>query len=431
MGWNSYDCFGYSVTEDQVRENAAYMSEHLKRFGWQYVVIDFVWSMPKLPSRDVPAQNADFQPRLAMDEYGRLLPDPARFPSSAGGKGFKPLAAWIHRQGLKYGIHLMRGIPRQAVAQRSPIWDSGKTRDPKTAADAANVQSACPWLNHMWGLNMVNPAGQKYLDSIFHLYAEWGVDFVKVDDLSRPYDEAEVAGYRKAIERCGRPMVLSLSPGPTPLDEAKHVVEHANMWRLLDDLWDNWNQLDNAFGAIAAWTAYRGPNHWPDLDMLPLGQLRVYGPRTGPPNTKSRFSEDEAHTLISLWCIAKCPLMFGGDLPQTDAATLELITNARVIAINQRSSNNRLLVDGQFPVWAADSPNPKIKYLALFNRSDHSAAVNLSLSEIGIKTCGVTDLWKGQDRGLTTGNLVRTVPSHGVALLEISVVQATNTSGRN
>src|SRR5579862_6235541 len=179
MGWNSYDCYGYSVTEQQVRDNASFMAERLKPVGWDYIVIDYVWSSPKRKSLDPPTQNAEFQPRLAMDRFGRLIPDPARFPSSTDGRGFKPLADWLHSKGLKFGIHLMRGIPRQAAGDKCPVFDS-----PYTAVDAANRKSPCPWLNHMWGMNMTSPAGQAYLDSIFKLYAAWGVDFVKVDDLS-------------------------------------------------------------------------------------------------------------------------------------------------------------------------------------------------------------------------------------------------------
>jgi alpha-galactosidase len=415
MGWNSYDCFGYAVTEDQVRANADYMARSLKAFGWNYVVIDYVWSCPKL-GLDVPAQNASFQPRLAMDEFGRLVPDPSRFPSSANGKGFKPLADWLHSKGLKFGIHLMRGIPRQAVALRSPIEGSKST-----ALDAANSKSPCPWLNHMWGMNMANPAGQEYLDSIFRLYAAWGVDFVKVDDLSNAYSAAEVEGYRKAITRSKRSIVLSLSPGPTPLDKAEHVRKYANMWRLLGDLWDNWDQLDNAFDSIASWNPFRGTDHWPDPDMLPLGRLRVYGPSTGPPNSASRFTQDEAKTLMSLWCIARCPLMFGGNLPQTDPFTLSLLTNSEALAINQKSSNNRPIAGGEHPIWTADSFNNHEKYLAIFNRSDQASLVTVRLSDIGVESCSTIDVWSRHRMSLTHGTLDEMVPAHGVRLLVLDV----------
>ncbi|HTQ10529.1 MAG TPA: hypothetical protein VMI31_10695 [Fimbriimonadaceae bacterium] len=420
MGWNSYDCYGYSVTEDEVRANAGFMAKNLERFGWKYVVIDYVWSSPKLKSLDPPTQNAEFQPRLAMDGYGRLIPDPDRFPSSVGGKGFKPLADWLHAKGLKFGIHLMRGIPRQAVGDKCPILGS-----PYTAVDAANQKSPCPWLNHMWGLNMTNPAGQAYLDSIFRLYASWGVDFVKVDDLSNPYSTAEVEGYREAIDRCGRPIVLSLSPGPTPLDDAKHVEAHANMWRLLGDLWDDWPQLDAAFDVVAAWNPYRSPGHWPDPDMLPIGRLRVYGPPTGPPNTDSRFTFDEEKTLMTLWCIARCPLMVGGELTMTDGRTRYLLTEGDALWVNQHSFNNRPLASGPHPVWAADTPKPDIEYLALFNREGKAATVSFRLRDIGVEDCLSYDAWEmnmvAKKREHLT--LARTIPPHGAVLLEITVLK--------
>lgn len=418
MGWNSYDCFGYSVTEAQVKENAQYMLDHLRQYGWEYVVIDYVWASPKLKNLDPAPQDGHFEPRLAMDEYGRLIPDLARFPSSQGGKGFRPLADWLHNRGLKFGIHLMRGIPRQAVGDNTPILGSSAH-----AADAANQKSPCPWNNHMWGMNMAQPAGQEYLDSIFRLYADWEVDFVKVDDLSNPYSAAEVEGYWKAIDRCGRPIVLSLSPGPTPIEDAAHVNTHANMWRLLGDLWDNWDQLDNAFEAIAAWSPHRKAGHWPDPDMLPLGRLRVYGPPTGPPDTQSRFTHDEIRTLMSLWCIGRCPLMFGGNLPQTDPFTLAAITNRSLIEIDQHSANNRPLAGGETPVWTADSTNPKVKYLALFNRSERPLEVRARLSDLGIAVCRVYDIWSGASSKAEV-QISRTVPAHGVALLALTILKA-------
>ena len=91
MGWNSWDCYGAAVDEPTVRQNAAYMAEHLQVFGWEYVVVDIQWYQPTATSHA-------YEPfaELTMDEYGRLQPAPGRFPSSAGGKGFKPLADYVH-----------------------------------------------------------------------------------------------------------------------------------------------------------------------------------------------------------------------------------------------------------------------------------------------------------------------------------------------
>ena len=171
MGWNSWDCYGASVTEEDLIRNADYMAEHLKPYGWEYVVCDIQWSEP---TADSTAYHAFAE--LCMDEYGRLMPSPNRFPSAADGKGFKPIADYIHSKGLKFGIHIMRGIPRQAVVKNVPI----KGTDVH-ARDIAHTASICAWNSDMYGLNPVAVGAQAYYDSLFELYASWGVDFVKVD----------------------------------------------------------------------------------------------------------------------------------------------------------------------------------------------------------------------------------------------------------
>ena len=418
MGWNSYDCFSYAVNEAEVMANADYMAKNLKKFGWEYVIVDYVWSSPRLAPDFAVTQDKDFRPRLNMDGNGRLIPDVSRFPSSGNGKGFTALAENIHKHGLKFGIHLMRGIPRQAVAEKSPVLGTSFT-----AADVYTQKQPCPWLNHMWGLDLSKPGAQAYIDSIFKLYAQWGVDFVKVDDLSRPYSSEEIEGYQRAIQNSGRPMVLSLSPGPTPLDKATHVTQYANLWRLLDDLWDNWDQLDAAFRAISEWTPYRGPGHWPDPDMLPLGRLRKYGPNTGPPNTDSRFTKDEARTLMTLWSIAKCPLMFGGNLPDTDPLTLSLITNPEVLNVNQHSANNHALVNGLKPIWVADTTDPRVKFIAVFNRTSEPMTVPVRLSDLGIKTCNVRDLWARKNLTPSTDTLPCKLPPHGSVMYQLYITE--------
>ena len=420
MGWNSYDCFSYAVNEAEVQANADFMVKNLRKLGWEYVVIDYVWSCPRLAADFALNQDKDLKPRLNMDLNGRLLPDQARFPSSAGGKGFGPLAESLHKKGLKFGIHLMRGIPRQAVAEKTPIIGTNFT-----AADAFTDKQPCGWLNHMWGFDMSKPAAQAYLDSIFKLYAQWGVDFVKVDDLSSPYSAEEVEGYRLAIQHSGRPIILSLSPGPAPLAQGNHVTQYANMWRLLGDLWDTWDQLDGAFRPIADWTPFRGAGHWPDPDMLPLGRLRKYGPNTGPPDTDSRLTKDEARTMMSLWAISKSPLMFGGNLPDIDPYTLSLITNAEVLKVNQQSSANRALASGLKPMWVADSKDPRLKYLAVFNRGEDPAVVSVRLSDLGVRTCNARDLWLQKDLGGTHETLVCRVPAHGSVLYQLFVTAET------
>ena len=225
MGWNSWDCYGASVTEEEVRRNAEYMAANLKQFGWEYVVVDIQWYEPNAAGADYN-KNAE----LIMDEYARLLPAPNRFWSAEGGRGFQPLADFVHSLGLKFGIHILRGIPRQAVRQNAKILSTTHT-----AAEIADLGSVCLWNDDMCGVDMTRDGAQAYYDSIVSLYASWGVDFIKADDMARPYHKAEIEALQRAIQNSGRQMLLSLSPGEAPLKEALHLHENAHMWRMTDD----------------------------------------------------------------------------------------------------------------------------------------------------------------------------------------------------
>jgi hypothetical protein len=367
MGWNSWDCFGTTVTEEQTRQQADVMAEKLKSFGWEYVVVDIQWYEPGAKGHGYMKDAV-----LTMDEFSRLLPAPEKFPSAANGKGFKPLADYVHSKGLKFGIHMMRGIPRQAVGKNTRILGSQSR-----AADIAVISSTCPWNPDMYGVDMNKDGAQQYYDSLYALFASWGVDFVKVDDISRAYDEvqkAEIEAIRKAIDKSGRPMVLSLSPGDTPIQRGEHVMNHANMWRISDDFWDRWPPLHGMFGRLEKWTKYRAAGAWPDADMLPFGIIEF--------NRPTRFTKEEQIFCMTLWSIARSPLMLGADMTKLDDFTLDLLTNKEVLAVNQDSINNRLLSsDKDLIVWAADVPDSKDKYIAFFNAKDNSEPFDLSKAD--------------------------------------------------
>ena len=401
MGWNSYDCYGYGVNEQQVRANAEYMAAHLKAFGWDYVVVDFLWSLPDIgPAHDSRQmyQDSHYLPKLQMDGYGRLFPDTARFPSSAKGKGFKPLADYIHSLGLKFGIHLMRGVPRQAVAAILPVMHTAFN-----ASGIADVADTCNWMNHMFGVDMSKPGAQEYYNSLFNLYASWGVDFVKIDDLSNPYHSQEIEGYRKAIDQCGRAILFSTSPGEAPLSEAAHISAQANMWRLLGDLWDDWKALDHAFDVLPDWSKSRSSGHWPDPDMLPLGHLSKYGP-VGP-ERNCKLTPDEQLSLMNLWCITGSPLMFGGNLTEIDSFTLSLLTNRDAIRLDQQGNQYRQLCGGNYPIWTAEGNSPKTRYLAFFNRDSLPAAVNFPLDSLRYNNSSITEIWTGTAAAVFSGKL--------------------------
>ncbi len=358
MGWNSWDCFGPSVVEDEVKANADYMAKNLKEYGWEYIVVDIRWYVDNQTTGHYnPYDKTDF----VIDDYGRYLPSPIRFPSSANGAGFKPLADYVHRLGLKFGIHIMRGVPKEAVYNKMPIKGTNITAD-QICSDTLE----CTWLKDNFTAVKGKAGAQEYYNSILDLYASWGVDYIKVDDLSRPYHSDEIEMLRNAIDQTGRPIVLSMSPGATPLDQHEHAKNHANMWRTIDDFWDNWTQLSYSFSKCADWAPYITKGSWPDADMLPLGHLSIRGERGADRYTN--FTKDEQYTLMTLWTMFKSPLMFGGHLPDNDGFTNSLLTNKEMLYVHGYSENNKEFSNqDEKVIWVADDPQSDDRFVGVFN----------------------------------------------------------------
>jgi len=413
MGWNSWDSYGTAVREEQVKANADAMARQLLRFGWQYIVVDIQWYEPNAGGHDYRAGAA-----LTMDEYGRLLPAPNRFPSASGGAGFKNLAAYVHAEGLKFGIHIMRGIPRLAVEHNLPILGTSHS-----AADITDRVNVCEWNPDMYGVDMSKPGAQAYYESIVGLYASWGVDFIKADDMSRPYAlrAPEVHALSSAIRSSGASIILSLSPGPAPISEAADLHDNAQMWRISDDFWDDWKLLKKQFDYTRDWAPYVGKdNTWPDADMLPLGKLRITDKNGAPQQT--RFSPDEQQTVMTLWSMFRSPLIFGGDLPSVDPATLALLSNREVLEIDQNSSGNRQVLErGNLRVWTADAAGGTDRYAAAFNLGDATETIHLNWTEIEMQFANpaVRDLWRHENLGRQK-NLDVTLRPHASALYRVS-----------
>jgi alpha-galactosidase len=431
MGWNSYNCFGSAVQEDEVKANADYMAKNLKSYGWQYIVVDFLWSYDNPPGSTIgnpyqrQLQDGSYVPWLTMDKWGRLVPHTHKFPSAFGGKGFKPLSDYVHSLGLKFGIHVMRGIPRQAVWAKSPI----KGTNGITADMIADTSSTCSWMNHMYGIDMKKPGAQEYLNSILELYKEWDVDFIKVDDIARPYHLEEVEGYYKAIANTKREIVLSVSPGETPRDRASHVKNYTNMWRMADDFWDNWKMLLQMFDYAQKWEGVSGYGHWADCDMIQIGKLSKRGP-VGPERF-SRFTEDELYTHINFWSIFKSPLMLGGNQPENRELELKLFTNQEVIDVNQLGENPRLLYrNDSSMVWISNTTGTNDINVGLFNIGETTHTIKIDFSTIGVKgsaTLGikgkvlVRDLWKHADIGTFKKSYSTTLNKHASVLLRLHI----------
>ncbi|MDN5210773.1 glycoside hydrolase family 27 protein [Fulvivirgaceae bacterium BMA12] len=403
MGWNSYNSYGAAVREVEVKANADYMAKYMKDYGWEYVVVDYCWSYPHPPGsfQNNPPQfrlekDGAYVPWLAMDEFGRLLPDPGKFPSARNGEGFKKLADYIHSLGLKFGIHVMRGIPRQAVWAKTPIYGVSNI----DASMIADTTSICPWLNQMYGIDMSKPGAQEYYNSLIDLYASWGVDYIKVDDIdlkeNYPYRASEVDAIRKAIDQNGRPIVLSLSLN-MKYKNREHVQKNGDLWRISKDFWDEWALLKNQFLLCAKWAGMSGPNSWPDADMLQIGWISRRGPHG--PERESRFTSDEQRTHITLWCIANSPLMMGGDMPDNSEFVKSLLTNEEVLAVNQKGYDSKQLMrkDDEV-VWVSKVPDSRALNVALFNLGDVDKEIVVKGRDLGFSgKFKIRNIWEKQD----------------------------------
>lgn len=429
MGWNSYDYYNTSTDEACVKANADYMAEHLKDCGWEYIVIDIQWYSKHGRRKNDEYQYIPFEP-VEMDEYSRLLPCIERFPSSKGGKGFKPLADYVHSKGLKFGIHIMRGIPRIAAHTHTAI--KGTTA---TANEIADPASTCFWNPDMYGVRPGKEASQAYYDSIMELYAEWGVDYIKCDDICRmDADSAkeEIRMLHEAIMKCGRPIVLSLSPGDAKITEAWWYEKYANMWRITDDFWDQWDLLKKMFYYTELWQNHSKEGCWPDCDMLTLGTMGGY--HCGEYQTN--FTIDEQKTMLSLWSIFRAPMMLGCEMTMLDSTTLKLITNKDILAMLKLPTRAiQLMRDDNQAIWANVETDAKDSihkiYAAAFNLSEEEREITVDINEIlegypcscNMKKVSGKELWTKEEVDITCKDAELTmtvkVAPHGVAVVRI------------
>ena len=421
MGWNSYDSYGATVKEDEFLAAAKALKAQLQPYGFSTAVVDYLW----------------FDSEDSIDSNGRWLPSPTKWPSSTGGQGLKPVADQVHGMGLLFGIHIMRGIPRKALTANTPIANSTYK-----AADAGNSSDTCPWDSHNYGVRGDTAAGQAWYDSIVAQYAGWGVDFIKIDDMisGTNFHQTEVDAIRAAIDKSGRTIVLSLSPGPMQTANVADLNANANMWRTVNDFWDT-NGLSNLADVFTAAGNWQGQTtltagHWPDCDMLPLGYIGPRAPVGGGSRTGSMtaLAHTDQVSVMSLWGIMPSPLIFGGNPTKLsgDAWTTALLGNPEVLAINQDASGahaRRISSSGSSQVWTRDLSGGR-KAVALFNRGTAAATVSATFAQLGVTgTPAVRDVWQRQDVGGMTAGLSAMVAAGSAAMYVLSSPDATGTGG--
>jgi alpha-galactosidase len=425
MGWNSWNSLDFRATEVDIKNVADYMSENLLEYGWEYVVIDAGWYYP--PEITCNDGKMDDIPQN-IDEYGRLVPDVIKYPSSANNKGFKELADYIHSKGLKFGIHIMRGIPWNAAASNLRL----KGSDYK-ASEIADTENTCEWNASMYGIIDYKSA-KAYYRSLIELYNDWGVDFIKADDMIRPLYEHELNGLADAIIEINPNIILSLSPGKADIADAQKLSKNSEMWRVSNDFSDDWEYVVPMFQLLKDWTPYRSYGKWPDADMLPFGKLRKNGRhecvasllKDEPGNIideYSRLTPDEMYTVMTLWIISKSQLMLGGYFPEYDELTNKLITNKKAIKVNQLSKSSKEVYNrDNIVVWKAFGvDSQETTFLAVFNLSDKNREIKIKLEELGYGNdlFRAQDIWQNKNLGILLYAVDFEINGHGASFFEL------------
>jgi alpha-galactosidase len=417
LGWNSFDSYGVYLHEKAALANLEAMAELLAPYGYQYFVIDNGWfgEYKLKPGTLYPLEKHASDVRV--NEFGHVLPSKTYFSG-----GLEPIAKRCHQLGLKFGLHMMRGIPRKAYELNLPIKGT-----PYRARDIADLTPAnnCTWCTYNYGVDMSKPGAQEWYDGLIQHLADLGVDMIKYDDIV-PYP-AEIEAVAKAIAKTGRPILLSLSPGGDVDPAAIKSFQKAHMLRVTKDVWDEAHYLDDCFAAWKHWTGKQADNFWIDMDMIPFGQLLMMSPKielTGPDDGATvrlagkgyrrwqQFSPDQMFTFITLRALSASPLMIGGDLPTMDGFSLRLITDPDMLACNQNGVMGKLVSarDG-LEIWtAAEKRRPHKGWIGVFNRTDQVKRVTLTQSLLGLeKEATLYNIWRGRKQHKVTASSVAEV----------------------
>ena len=252
------------------------------------------------------------------------------------------------------------------------------------------------------------------------------MDFLKVDCISdHPYRSAEIRILHQTILKSGRPIVLSLSPSLTSAGFIDELSQVAQVWRISDDVWDVWSTtaafprtIRDQFELAAGWVPFSRPGNWPDADMLPLGYL---GPNPGYGAARiSNLTHDEQQTMLTLWSIARSPLILGANLTHLDDGTLFLLTNRDVLAVNQQGDRQKQVSRELNSIaWTSEGAGD-IRYLALFNLGDTPLTIAHPLAFYSLPRTAYrsTDLWSHTAQPISSSVQVTLAP-HSSMLLKL------------
>lgn len=367
MGWNSWNCWGLSVTQDRVVSSAqAIIDKGLADYGYAYINVDDGW--------EAPTRNDDGT--IAVNE---------KFPSMAD------LGNWLHGEGLKFGIYSSPG----------------------------DLTCGC----------YLGSLDHELQDA--ETYNSWGIDYLKYDwcgyhkkHAVEP-DKNVVSSYIRPymlmgeyLRRQPRDIFYSLCQyGMADVWKWGAMVD-ANSWRTTGDITDTWESLyDIGFNRQAGLAPYAAPGHWNDPDMLIVGKV-------GWSNSlrDSRLTPDEQYTHIALWSLLASDMLIGCDVAQMDEFAVNVLCNNEVLAVNQDimgAQADRAVLDGDIQIWTRPLSDGTYA-IGVFNVGTKDIHVDLAkyFGKLGInKLQSVRDLWRQKDLSTTDTNYF--LPSHGVKFIKV------------
>jgi alpha-galactosidase len=365
MGWNSWNCWGLSVSSSKVKSSAqALIDKGLVDHGWSYMNIDDGWEEPQ------------------RDAQGNVIPN-KKFPD------MKDLGNWLHNKGLKFGIYSSPG--------------------PKTCGGYLG--------------------SYQYENNDATSYANWGIDYLKYDWCSYEEingKDTTLAAYQKpyavmrdALLKQNRDIVYSLCQyGMKNVWEWGDKV-NGNCWRTTGDIEDTWESLSNIGFSQKVQYKFTQPGRWNDPDMLIVGQVGW-----GESLHQTRLSPDEQYTHISLWCLLSAPLLIGCDISKMDDFTVNLLTNDEVLAVNQdvlAKQAKPVFSNSIYQVWMKQLEDGSYA-VGIFNTSNKYQTINIKWDDIELKKSvpkSVRDLWRQKDLGMFKEVFTAKVAPHGVKFIKV------------
>ena len=448
-GWNSYDSYCWCINETQFLDNARGVSKYLKQYGYNYVVIDFLWF-----------QNISNSTDVFIDKYGRPQPDPVRFPH-----GMAYIADQVHEMGLKFGIHIMRGVTSKAIHKNTPILNISSNTTVLSGATTKDIyleSNDCPWHSSMYGINTSHPDSRPFIQSLYYQYFnEWNVDFIKNDCMyggNFVYDQ--IVQVSSVIDELNKDCIYSLSPGnySAPNVLGNKIDNIVSSYRITGDTWDKWDEIKRHFivsGQFANATDMIGHTpglgsyntSYPDLDMLPIGYIAEPIGNNGIPNETGfgpnrmcNLTQSQQRCLFTLWSIMKSPLLFGGLVYDrnianyslvNDTFTYSLLINEYALKVNSYGygikqisssydSSGDTMVES---VWRTQvmNNNELEYYVGLFNLGDEIKSINVSLNQIvnNVTRCHATNCYTKEKMNVT--NVIQQqVPPNDVLFFQLT-----------